>query len=146
MRLSKQDVWSADFETTTEVNYQRDGYVRVWLWSLVRCDLAIKMHGSDMFSFLENVKLAECKRVFFYNLRFDGSFIVDWLLREGYVYGRHFDTIIDGMNIWYSVRIYWSEDHKKYTEFFDGLKKFPGMSLNDVAEMYDIPSKTLSGE
>ena len=146
MRLAVTDVWSADFETTTEANYKEDGYVRVWLWSLVRCDLAIKMHGNDIFSFLENVKLAECKRVFFFNIRFDGSFIVDWLLRQGYVYGRHFETIIDGMNIWYAIRIFWSADHKKYTDFFDGLKKFPGMSLNDVAEMYDIPRKTLSDE
>ena len=146
MRLKQEDVWSADFETTTEANLKKDGYVRVWLWSLVRCDLKMKLHGKDMFGFLEQVKLWQCKRVFFYNLRFDGSFIVDWLLRQGYEYGKHFDTIIDGMNIWYSIRIYWSEDHKIYTEFYDGLKKFPGMSLNDVAELYDIPKKTMEGE
>ena len=145
MKLKLQDVWSADFETTTEANLKRDGYVRVWLWSFVRCDLTLKLHGNDMFSFLDTVKRSEAKRVFFYNLRFDGSFIVDWLLRQGYEYGRHFDTVIDGMNIWYSIRIYWSEDHKIYTEFYDGLKKFPGMSLNDVAELYDIPKKTMEG-
>lgn len=146
MKLKLQDVWSADFETTTEANLKKDGYVRVWLWSFVRCDLTLKLHGNDMFSFLDTVKRSEAKRVFFYNLRFDGSFIVDWLLRNGYVYGKHFDTIIDGMNIWYSIRIYWSEDHKIYTEFYDGLKKFPGMSLNDVAELYDVPKKTMEGE
>ena len=146
MKLKLQDVWSADFETTTEANLKRDGYVRVWLWSFVRCDLTLKLHGNDMFSFLDTVKRSEAKRVFFYNLRFDGSFIVDWLLRQGYEYGKHFDTVIDGMNIWYSIRIYWSEDHKIYTEFYDGLKKFPGMSLNDVAELYDIPKKTMEGE
>lgn len=146
MKLKLQDVWSADFETTTEANLKKDGYVRVWLWSFVRCDLTLKLHGNDMFSFLDTVKRSEAKRVFFYNLRFDGSFIVDWLLRNGYVYGKHFDTIIDGMNIWYSIRIYWSEDHKVFTEFYDGLKKFPGMSLNDVAELYDVPKKTMEGE
>ena len=146
MRLKEQDVWSADFETTTEANLKRDGYVRVWLWSFVRCDLTLKLHGNDMFSFLDTVKRSEAKRVFFFNLRFDGSYIVDWLLRQGYEYGKHFDTIIDGMNIWYSIRIYWSEDHKVYTEFYDGLKKFPGMSLNDVAEMYGIPEKTMEGD
>ena len=146
MRLKQEDVWSADFETTTEANLKKDGYVRVWLWSLVRCDLKMKLHGNDMFSFLEQVKLWQCKRVFFFNLRFDGSCIVDWLLRQGYVYGKHFDTIIDGMNIWYSVRIYWSEDHKIFTEFYDGTKKFPGMSLNDVAEMFGIPEKTMEGD
>ena len=146
MRLKEQDVWSADFETTTEANLKKDGYVRVWLWSLVRCDLKMKLHGTDMFGFLEQVKIWKCKRVFFYNLRFDGSFIVDWLLRNGYEYGKHFDTVIDGMNIWYSIRIYWSEDHKEFTEFYDGLKKFPGMSLNDVAEMFDVPKKTMEGE
>jgi len=146
MKLKQEDVWSADFETTTEANLKKDGYVRVWLWSLVRCDLKMKLHGNDMFSFLEQVKLWQCKRVFFYNLRFDGSFIVDWLLRNGYQYNKHFDTVIDGMNIWYSIRIFWSEDHKVFTEFYDGLKKFPGMSLNDVAEMFDVPKKTMEGE
>lgn len=146
MKLSRQDVWSADFETTTEENLKRDGCVRVWLWSLVRCDLRMKLHGNDIESFLFEVKQWQCKRVFFYNLRFDGSFIVDYLLRAGWEYGKHFDTVIDGMNVWYSIRIYWSEDHKVFTEFYDGLKKFPGMSLNDVAELYDLPYKTLEGE
>lgn len=146
MKLSRQDVWSADFETTTEENLKRDGCVRVWLWSLVRCDLKMKLHGSDIESFLFEVKQWQCKRVFFYNLRFDGSFIVDYLLRAGYEYGKHFDTVIDGMNVWYSIRLFWSEDHKVFTEFYDGLKKFPGMSLNDVAELYDLPYKTLEGE
>lgn len=146
MRLKLEDVWSADFETTTDANLKVDGYVRVWLWSLVRCDLRIKMHGNDMLTFLENVRDAECKRVFFYNLRFDGSFIVDYLLRQGYQYGIHFETIIDGMNVWYAIRIFWNKEHSKYTDFFDGLKKFPGMSLNDVAEMYNVPQKTLEGE
>lgn len=49
------------------------------------------------------------------------------------------------MNIWYSVKIYWDETRKWYTEFYDGLKKFPGQSLQDVAEMYGISGKTLSG-
>ena len=146
VRLKQEDVWSADFETTTEANLKKDGYVRVWLWSLVRCDLKMKLHGKDMFSFLEQVKLWQCKRVLFFNLRFDGAFIVDYLLRNGYEYGKHFDTIIDGMNIWYSIRIFWTEDHKVFTEFYDGLKKFPGMSLNDIAEMYNIPEKTMQGD
>lgn len=77
---------------------------------------------------------------------FDGSFMVDWLLREGYEYGKHWDTVIDGMNVWYSVRLFWNEEHTEYTEFYDGLKKFPGMSLNEVAELYDIRGKTLSGQ
>lgn len=50
------------------------------------------------------------------------------------------------MNIWYSIKIYWDETRKWYTEFYDGLKKFPNQSLNDVAELYDIPVKTLSGK
>lgn len=150
MRFKKSEVWSADFETTTQKNYEKDGCVRVWLWSLVSVDLYYKLHGNTIDTFLEQVKLfalnGQCRRVFFFNLRFDGSFIVDHLLRIGAEYGKHFETIIDGMNIWYSVRIYWTEDHKCYTEFFDGTKKFPGMNLEGVAEMYDVQGKTLQGE
>ena len=67
VKLKLQDVWSADFETTTEANLKKDGYVRVWLWSFVRCDLVLKLHGNDMFSFLDTVKRSEAKRVFFFN-------------------------------------------------------------------------------
>lgn len=83
VRLKRRDVWSADFETTSKTNLLQDGYVRVWLWSLVRVDGEVKLHGNDMQTFLDAVRDEGCRRVFFYNLRFDGSFIVDWLLRHG---------------------------------------------------------------
>ena len=28
-------IYCADFETTSKTNYEKDGCVRVWLWSLV---------------------------------------------------------------------------------------------------------------
>lgn len=83
VRLKKRDVWSADFETTGKANLEKDGYVRVWLWSLARMDGEKEYSGTTMESFLEKVKEEAVKRCFFYNLRFDGSFLVDWLLRHG---------------------------------------------------------------
>lgn len=69
--------WAADFETTTKANLDKDGCVRVWLWSLVGVEHGEKFYGTDLKSFLSKIKSLRCKRLFFHNLKFDGRFIVD---------------------------------------------------------------------
>lgn len=71
------DWWCADFETTSLANLEKDGCVRVWLWSLVGVEDNEHFYGTDIESFLKQVKKQHCKRVFFHNLKFDGKFIVD---------------------------------------------------------------------
>lgn len=69
--------WCADFETTSLKNLEQDGRVRVWLWSLVGVEEDEHYYGTDIESFLKQVKKLHCQRVFFHNLKFDGKFIVD---------------------------------------------------------------------
>lgn len=73
----KSKWWSADFETTSLNNLQTDGRVRVWLWSLVAVGGNDKFYGTDIESFLQQIKKLKPKKVFFHNLKFDGKFIVD---------------------------------------------------------------------
>lgn len=76
--VDEKSTWyCADFETTSQKNLDKDGYVRVWLWSLVGVEYGETYHGYDIEGFLSKIKKLKCKRVFFHNLKFDGRFIID---------------------------------------------------------------------
>lgn len=75
--------WAADFETTGKTNLEIDGRVRVWLWSLVRCSKQREeYYGTTIESFLNKIVELNVTKIWFHNLRFDGSFIVWHLLYE----------------------------------------------------------------
>lgn len=132
-------IWCADFETTGPENYKKDGYVRVWLWSLVKLDNSEEYYGNDIESFLFKIKELNCGKVYFFNLGFDGMFLIDYLARNKWVYGKHYTVTIDHLNVFYSMEINFSQ--KQTCIVWDALKKFPGMSLQKVAEMFGIKGK-----
>jgi hypothetical protein len=70
--------------------------------------------------------------LYFHNLRFDGEFIVNWLLKNGYEcnktgQAKTFNTIISGMGQWYAIDICYGYKKKKklHTMIYDSLKKLP---------------------
>lgn len=70
----------ADFETIT-----RDGIEVVWLYDI--CNLSNLSHitGTSMEQFLEYIdNLNFGSTIYFHNLKFDGSFIIDYMLKNGY--------------------------------------------------------------
>lgn len=75
-------VYAADFETTTKANLEQDGRVRVWLWSLVNVNGTEEYHGNNIESFMWYIQYLQIDKIWFYNLRFDGSFILWHLLYE----------------------------------------------------------------
>lgn len=129
--------WTADFETTSMKNLEKDGCVRVWLWSLVNVTTKEKFYGFDIQSFLKTVKKNKCKVVFFHNLKFDGKFIVDYFVRNNFEYGTQYDTIIDGLGSWYEIK--WHTDTRHTTKFWDSLKKFPGTSVKMLGQYVGLP-------
>ena len=133
-----KSVYTADFETTGMTNYLRDGYVRVYLWSLVSLDGKRAYHGFSVSSFIEKLIELKARKVWFHNLRFDGSFIVDYLCRHNYVYNKDYSCVIDGMNIWYEIKL---SHYNGDVHIWDSLKKFPGQSVQNVSELYGIEGK-----
>lgn len=129
--------FTADFETTGETNYYKDGYVRVWLWSLVNCDTMEEWYGTDIPSFLEELQKQKADIVFFHNLRFDGSFLLNYLVDNNYIYGTQYTCIIDKLNVWYEIRL----NLGRVVKIWDSLKKYPGCSVQDVADLYGIRGK-----
>lgn len=155
MAIKSQTV-IADFETTTD---PLD--VRVW----AACAVEIKTNKTvflgncidDFFKWLED-KNTIC---YFHNLRFDGEFILSYLLRNGYTHverkpdpvtkkkppnvARTFETVITETGLFYSITVYFTVANKKYKKvvFQDSLKKLP-FPVATIAKAFELPMSKLS--
>lgn len=132
----------ADTETT-----ERNGTQCVWLWALISEDGTEKI-GDNIVSLMECIfSVPRAKRekitIFFHNLKFDGSFIVNWLLSNGYKHelkaekSKTFEVFIDDRGTWYSITI--NNKGKKY-HIWDSYKKIP-LSVEDIGKTYGKISK-----
>lgn len=128
MGRQKRSTWVADFETTTDPND-----CRVWAWGLANVDTAetswdVEM-GTDIQSFIERINKMPSV-IYFHNLRFDGFFLLDHMLRnmglehvDKFPRNGEFSTLISNMGEFYSITVQWANG--KRTEFRDSLKKLP---------------------
>lgn len=79
-----RNYWAADFETTV---YEDD--CRVWAWALVNIDDVDNIrYGINIESFIKEIDSFSLPIIYFHNLKFDGTFIVDHLLRNEYSHVR----------------------------------------------------------
>src|SRR5690606_18754150 len=98
-------MYSCDFETTTDPND-----CRVWAWRYTEIgnknNAKIGIHIEDFMDFVKS-----CNGViYFHNLRFDGEFIVNWLLKNGFTHSdsglpHTFKTVISKMGQWYKIDV-----------------------------------------
>lgn len=136
--------YAADFETTTNAND-----CRVWLWGLASLDNPDDYEqGVHIHDFMDRV--AETNTVVsFHNLSHDGTFIMDWLFKNGYHHVtdnkrmpfQSFTTLISNTGKFYSITIRWKNGTN--CELRDSLKKVP-MSLKRAAEAFKLAE--LKGE
>ena len=134
-------IYCADFETTSLTNYERDGYVRVWLWSLVSANYIgeqTEYYGFTLESFLDKIVEINPDVVYFHNLRFDGQFIMAYLVENNYVFGEDYKVLLDDMGNWYQIELINGDDKIK---IWDSLKKYPNQTVNDIAHLYGIEGK-----
>lgn len=97
--------------------------------------------GKDIRSFCTHVEEFNAF-IWFHNLEFDGKFLLDHLLRTGYVYMPGdgvgvgtFSTLINGFGKIYSITVRWLSGST--TEFRDSYKKLP-MNVARVAESFKM--------
>ena len=128
----------ADFETTTN---PLD--CRVWSWgSMAVDDYSDYVIGIGVGSYVTYM-LSVPSVTYFHNLAFDGSFILDNILKDGYVWvaknpGKgQFSTVISNMNKFYSITIVSKEGVK--VELRDSLKKIP-LPVRDVPKAFNLDS------
>lgn len=131
--------FSCDFETTTDPND-----CRVWAygWMEIGNKKNYKI-GNSMDEFME-----WCKKVkgdlYFHNLKFDGSFIVNWLMKNGFEHNDSgmegtFNTIISNMGQWYMIDICYGYKGKRklHTVIYDSLKKLP-FKVERIAKAFKL--------
>lgn len=119
--------YSCDFETTTKIED-----CRVWAWRYTEIGNKHNNNiGNNIESFMEWVAGANAD-LYFHNLRFDGEFIVNWLLKNGFTYSDSglpmtFKATISAMGQWYFIDICFGYKGKKkqHTVIYDSLKKLP---------------------
>lgn len=134
----------ADFETKSEKFYKENGYTEVWLYAICDSDANIVNYGSNIDDFMSYIKHLRGKIVYFHNLKFDGNFIVSWLLRNGFEYNdnlrkndaRGFSTLISDTGIWYSIRINFGKNVS--VDIHDSLKVLP-FKVEKMAKDFGLP-------
>lgn len=137
---------SADFETTTDPDD-----CRVWSWGFVNVatpDQAHIIRGRSIDEFIRYI-CTHNSRTYFHNLKFDGRFLVDWLLRNDYTHAQDngplppkwFHTLINDTGAFYSVTVKWENGNT--TEFRDSYKKIP-LPVSRIPEAYKL--ETSKGE
>lgn len=136
--MKVNSIWGADFETTGKENLERDGKIRVWLWSLVSTDMQQEYYGTEIETFIQKIKELNCQVIFFHNLRFDGQSLVNYFIDNNWQYGIDYQLILSSDGIWYEIKIL---SNGNIIKIWDSLKKFPGLSVANLAKMYNYPDK-----
>lgn len=142
--------FSCDFETTTQLED-----CRVWAygWMEIGNKKNYKI-GNSLDEFMEWCEKVKAN-LYFHNLRFDGSFIVNYLLKQGYTFSKDgenktFNVIISNMGQWYMIDICYGykigktgKRTKLHTVIYDSLKKLP-FPVKKIAK--DFQLETLKGD
>ena len=149
--------YTADFETTTNPED-----CRVWAWATCEIgNFAEKQYGNSIDSFIEWCEQNSPVTVYFHNLKFDGQFIIYWLLKNDYeftlnkeLHPLQFTALIGEKNEFYSIKIcFWEEvKNKGQVIIYDSLKLLPfsvdqvakgfGLAINKLELDYDVPRET----
>ena len=126
--------FTADFETSTLSWYLRDSYARVWAWALFEIGSENGFsYGNDLTEFMKILaNPRENYVLYFHNLKFDGEYIFNWLLQNGFSYVKNkkerrdktFTCLITDTGQFYSIEI-WFEIKGRHTNkvtIYDSLK------------------------
>ncbi len=149
-------MYVADFETCdSDILYKetKDGAriynQRVWLAGLQNLETEEIEVFTDLDSFMRGAlkKRDNLNReIGIHNLKFDGSFIIPWLLNNGYRVSqekpqpKEFSVLIDDRNNWYTIRV--QVNTRRRVEFWDTLKLFP-TALEYIHLTYSTPTKKI---
>lgn len=144
--INMAELYTADFETTTNKND-----LRVWAWGICNINNFDEfIYDNNIESFIQWLEKHTGSNIYFHNLRFDGEFIISWLLKNGFKYNdnlvsKTFNCIIAGTGQFYKLTIcfYKKGKYRKIVNIYDSLKKLP-FPVKKIAESFELP--ILKGE
>lgn len=139
--------YTCDFETLATV----EDVTYVWLWCLYNIYDKTYILGNNIDKFFNALsQLNENTEIFIHNLKFDGSFILNYLLKNSYERIERFNTsylkddnkyftcLISGMNNFYTIEIKVKTGVK--ITIINSLNLLP-FSLASIAEQLNLPIK-----
>ena len=137
-----------DFETTTLEND-----CRVWASCLMIIDtqevIQLTNNINDTMEFLKDISKTEKVELYYHNLKFDGEFILSWLLQNGFKYDEKLDSektfrsLITDTGIFYQLEIRFHKQKKsKRVIIKDSLKIIP-LKVSQMAKAFGL--STLKG-
>lgn len=141
--------FTADFETAT---WKKD---ETWVWAWGLCDIENPEKvevGNTIESFFERIKKENNPYIYFHNLKFDGEFIIYYLLKNGFEWveanekrDNTFSTLISDMGLFYQIEVYFKVDKKKTKKvtFIDSLKII-NQSVESMPKTFKIPENKLT--
>ena len=139
--------FTADFETSTWIPNESF----VWAWAL--CEIGnvenIEL-GNSIDTFMERIQKEANPVILFHNLKFDGEFILYWLMKNGFTYteklerkSKTFSTLISDMGLFYQIEVYFEVGKKtKKVTFLDSLKII-NQSVDQIAKTFNLPESKL---
>ena len=139
--------FTADFETATWI----DDESYVWAWALCDIEDPEKVDiGNSIDSFFERIKKEHNPYVYFHNLKFDGEFILYYLMKNGYEHVEKkerrtntFSTLISDMGLFYQIEVYFDVGKKtKKVTFIDSLKII-NQTVESMPKTFKIPENKL---
>lgn len=138
--------YTADFETTTDVND-----CRVWAYGICEIGKPEKFYcGTNLDEFMNLCSSVNGSTFYFHNLKFDGEFIISWLFRKGFKWVENkklltektFCTLISDSGLFYSMEVCFSDSPKIVIKFLDSLKVLP-FTVDKIAKDFNLPIRKL---
>ena len=135
-------IYSIDSNTGEKIYNQR-----VWLAGYKNLETMKSTYFTSLDEFMVDIlarKDNSNTEYAFHNLKFDGSYIVPWLLRNNYQVAQgkpapgEFSILVDNRNAWYSLTIQVTKRRK--VTVWDSLKLFP-TALEYLPDIYGTPTR-----
>lgn len=121
--------WYADdFETSNSDINIREKKTRVWAWDIYDESKNHHIIGTDISTYVKELFNLKSSIHYFHNLKFDGNFLINYLLKKGFKIRNSNDDgtiqpLITDRLVWYCFTVYYNG--KRY-QFRDSCKKITG--------------------
>ena len=140
--------FTADFETSTWISDESF----VWAWAICEIGNVDNLRiGNSIDTFMELVEKENNPVILFHNLKFDGEFILYWLMKNGFEYtekkdrkDRTFSTLISDMGLFYEIEVYFEVGKKTRKVTFQDSLKIINQSVDSIAKTFKLEESKLS--
>lgn len=139
-----QDLYTIDIKTGLKIYNQK-----VWLAGYQNLETKEKKYFYNIHDFMVDItgrKDNMNTEYAIHNLKFDGSYIIPWLFKNGYKQTKNkpsekeFSVLVDNRNNWYTITIQVTK--RRRVLLWDSAKLFP-TQLEYLHEVYGTPTKKI---